>query len=71
MIFCFFFVEENQRRQNFAQEHGRYLPTSMCPVITEPAVQYSLTADIKPSALPKLSKKYTREQTSASDKDNL
>lgn len=54
-------VEENQKRQNFADEHGRYLPQSMCPVISEPAVRYSLSGDFKASPLPKLQKEYKRE----------
>jgi len=53
--------EENQKRQNFADEHGRYLPQSMCPVISEPAVRYSLSGDFKASPLPKLQKEYKRE----------
>eukprot|EP00339_Tiarina_fusa_P009284 CAMPEP_0117025504 /NCGR_PEP_ID=MMETSP0472-20121206/18829_1 /TAXON_ID=693140 ORGANISM="Tiarina fusus, Strain LIS" /NCGR_SAMPLE_ID=MMETSP0472 /ASSEMBLY_ACC=CAM_ASM_000603 /LENGTH=465 /DNA_ID=CAMNT_0004732229 /DNA_START=65 /DNA_END=1462 /DNA_ORIENTATION=+ len=53
--------EEMLKRQQFIEEHGRYLPTSLFPNMEEPAVQYSLSADIKPSPLPQLSRVYQRK----------
>lgn len=55
------YEEENVKRSYFLEEHGKYLPTNLCPVITEAAVRYHVGGDFQPAALPKLSRIYERD----------
>ena len=36
------FSEELSQRNNFAEAHGRYLPSSLCPRIQEPPTAYAV-----------------------------
>jgi len=43
---------EEQKREHFYEFHGKYLPQSLCPAITELAPRYQIFPDGIKSALP-------------------
>jgi len=46
---------ESQKRLNFFEYHGRYLPPSLCPAITEPAPRFQIFPEHYTTNLPMLS----------------
>lgn len=48
------FTIEDKKRQQFFEEFGRYLPSSLCPSILEPTPKFSIHPPVYHSNLPKL-----------------
>merc|ERR1712137_299834 len=59
--------EEKKKRTRFFEEFGKYLPSTLCPVIMEETAEHKLVCDFSPSPLPTLSTKYTRSSQNEID----